>query len=48
MAGVTVYGAGMFGMIAALNLARDGFEVEVHDREPAYGGSTTRPPTRHR
>ena len=36
---VTIYGAGMSGLVAAVNLVRDGYEVTVHDREAAYGGS---------
>jgi hypothetical protein len=44
---VTIYGAGMSGMIAAVNLARDGFEVEVLDRESGYGGSRLYNPSAH-
>lgn len=44
---VTIYGAGMSGMIAAVNLARDGYEVEVLDRESGYGGSRIYNPSAH-
>lgn len=44
---VTVYGAGMSGLIAAINLARNGYSVTVHDREPSYGGSQQYNPSTH-
>ena len=43
----TVYGAGMSGLIAAINLAREGYSVTVHDREPGYGGSQLYNPSTH-
>lgn len=44
---VTIYGAGMSGLIAAINLAREGYSVTVHDREPGYGGSRLYNPSTH-
>ena len=35
---IVIYGAGMSGLVAAINLARKGYTVIVHDREPGYGG----------
>ncbi len=43
----TIYGAGMSGLIAAINLARDGYSVTVHDRESGYGGSQLYNPSTH-
>lgn len=43
----TIYGAGMSGLIAAINLAREGYSVTVHDREPGYGGSQLYNPSTH-
>ena len=47
MPDITIYGAGQSGMIAAINLARDGHEVVVHDREDGYGGSKIYNPSAH-
>jgi flavin-dependent dehydrogenase len=44
---VIIYGAGMSGMIAAINLAREGHEVEVYDMEKGYGGSRIYNPSTH-
>ena len=44
---VTIYGAGMSGLVAAINLAREGYAVRVHEREPAYGGSRIFNPSLH-
>jgi len=44
---VTIYGAGMSGLVAAINLAREGYEVTVHDREKAYGGDPRYNPSTH-
>lgn len=44
---VSIYGAGMSGLIAAINLAREGYSVTVHDREPGYGGSQLYNPSTH-
>lgn len=35
---ITVVGAGLAGLTAAINLARDGFEILVLDREERHGG----------
>lgn len=35
---ITVVGAGLAGLTAAINLAREGFEVLVLDKEERYGG----------
>jgi hypothetical protein len=37
----------MSGRIAAINLAREGCAVTVHDREPGYGGSKLYNPSTH-
>lgn len=44
---IDIYGAGMAGLIAAINLARDGYEVVVHDREKGYGGDPQYNPSTH-
>ena len=44
---VTIYGAGMSGLVAAINLALRGFHVTVHEREPGYGGSRQFNPSTH-
>ncbi len=44
---VTIYGAGMSGMVAAYNLAVEGHEVLVREQEPAYGGSRIFNPSLH-
>ena len=44
---VTIYGAGMSGLIAAINLAREGYEVTIHDIEDGYGGSKIYNPSTH-
>lgn len=44
---VTIYGAGMGGLIAAVNLARDGYSVRVHEKEKGYGGSPLYNPSTH-
>jgi hypothetical protein len=44
---VTIYGAGMSGLVAAINLAREGYDVTVHERENSYGGSKLYNPSTH-
>ena len=44
---VTIYGGGMSGMIAAINLARDGHKVVIHEREPDFGGDSIYNPSTH-
>lgn len=46
-ASITIYGAGMSGLIAAIDLARHGYEVTVHDREKGYGGDSRYNPSTH-
>lgn len=43
----TIYGAGMSGLIAAIDLARNGYEVVVHDREKTFGGDSIYNPSTH-
>jgi len=44
---VTIYGAGMSGLVAAIDLARRGYEVTVHDREEGFGGDRKYNPSTH-
>ncbi len=44
---MTIYGAGMSGLIAAIHLARRGHAVTVHDREKGFGGSRIFNPSLH-
>ena len=44
---VTIYGAGMSGLVAAINLAREGYAVTVHDKETTYGGDSEYNPSTH-
>jgi NAD(P)-binding Rossmann-like domain len=44
---ITVYGGGMSGLIAAIDLAKHGYEVVVHDREKGFGGDSTYNPSTH-
>lgn len=44
---VTIYGAGMSGLVAAINLAREGCRVVIHDREKGYGGDPMYNPSTH-
>jgi len=44
---VTIYGGGMSGLVAAINLAREGHQVVVHDREPDFGGDSLYNPSTH-
>ncbi len=44
---VTIYGAGMSGMVAAINLARDGCRVIMKEAEESYGGSRIYNPSTH-
>ncbi len=43
----TIYGAGMSGLIAAIDLARNGYDVVVHDREKVFGGDSIYNPSTH-
>jgi flavin-dependent dehydrogenase len=44
---VIIYGAGMSGLVAAFNLARDGYMVLVREREAGFGGSKIFNPSTH-
>ncbi len=44
---VSIYGAGMSGMIAAVNLAREGHRVRIFEAEDDYGGSSVYNPSTH-
>ncbi|MEW6552743.1 MAG: NAD(P)-binding protein [Actinomycetota bacterium] len=44
---VTIYGAGMSGLIAAIDLAKHGYGVVVHDREKGFGGDSVYNPSTH-
>lgn len=44
---ISVYGAGLAGMVAAINLNRAGMEVTVHEREKGVGGSGDVHPSVH-
>lgn len=44
---VIVYGAGMSGLVAAYNLAREGHDVLVREREATFGGSRIFNPSTH-
>jgi flavin-dependent dehydrogenase len=44
---IKILGAGLSGMIAAINLARDGWEVEVMDKEKKIGGPAAFHPSLH-
>jgi flavin-dependent dehydrogenase len=44
---VIIYGAGMSGLVAAHNLARDGYAVVVREREATFGGSRIFNPSTH-
>ncbi len=43
----TIYGAGMSGLVAAIDLARKGYGVVVHDREKGFGGDSIYNPSTH-
>jgi NAD(P)-binding Rossmann-like domain len=44
---VLIYGAGMSGLVAAYNLAKEGYAVLVRDREANWGGSDAFNPSIH-
>lgn len=44
---IQIYGAGMSGLVCAINLAREGYAVVVHDREQEYGGDPRYNPSTH-
>ena len=44
---IVIYGAGISGLVAAINLAKTGFEVEVRDKNSSIGGSKVWHPSIH-
>jgi flavin-dependent dehydrogenase len=44
---ILIYGAGMSGLVAAYNLAEEGYDVLVRDREASWGGSSIFNPSLH-
>jgi flavin-dependent dehydrogenase len=44
---ITIYGAGMSGLVAAINLAREGYAVTVCEREKGFGGDASYNPSTH-
>jgi flavin-dependent dehydrogenase len=44
---VLIYGAGMSGLIAACNLASEGYDVLVREKESSWGGSSVFNPSLH-
>ncbi|MDY6795339.1 MAG: NAD(P)-binding protein [Actinomycetota bacterium] len=44
---IVIYGAGMSGLIAAINLAKEDYKVTVHDREKGFGGDSIYNPSTH-
>ena len=44
---IIIYGAGMSGLVCAINLVRDGYKVVVRDREKEYGGDPMYNPSTH-
>jgi len=47
MRDVSIYGAGLSGLTAAINLARQGYTVTVHEKEEQIGGSLHCQPSVH-
>jgi len=47
MSTVNIYGAGLAGMVAGINLSRKGFKVIIYDREEGIGGSKDYHPSIH-
>ena len=43
----TIYGAGMSGLVAAIDLAKKGYDVVVRDREKGFGGDSIYNPSAH-
>ncbi len=44
---ISIYGAGMSGMVAAISLAREGHRVRICEAEGDYGGSSIYNPSTH-
>ncbi len=47
MAKIVIVGAGLSGMVAGINLARQGYEVQILDKEKELGGSPMFHPSLH-
>jgi len=47
MKNIEIYGAGLSGLTAAINLARDGYKVTVFEKEKTLGGAKTYTPSVH-
>ncbi len=47
MSHVTIVGAGLSGMVAAINLAKQGYDVSILEKEKQIGGSSTFHPSLH-
>lgn len=47
MKDVSIYGAGLAGLVAAVNLAREGLNVTIYEREDEIGGSKDLHPSVH-
>lgn len=44
---IVIYGAGISGMVAGYNLAVEGYDVTIREREEGYGGSMVFNPSTH-
>ena len=44
---IQIYGAGLSGLVAAINLVRDGYNVTVYEKENGIGGSGKCHPSNH-
>lgn len=44
---IEIFGAGMSGLIAAIDLAKNGYHVTVYDKEPGFGGDSVYNPSTH-
>ncbi len=47
MKNIQIYGAGLSGLVAAINLVRNGYKVTVYEKENRIGGSTKCHPSIH-
>ena len=44
---VQIYGAGLSGLVSAINLVREGYHVTVYEKEEKIGGSSECHPSVH-
>lgn len=44
---ISIYGCGMSGLVAAINLVREGYTVTMYDKEKGYGGDSLYNPSTH-